>query len=274
MVEDKFKYNIVKESSVETYEELPKHFLADTPEEAEELYSKFCYLLNAVSYSYSTQTHIAKSDLFGEALIGLARAKRDFDPQRSSKFKTFAIYKMKSAMNEYVRKNATSTAIPAYIRHAHRQITLLQDLCALGAEELHSSAKADEPDLSKMHSVWAKKKAVELFSNLQKAAIRAGISTEEIVRRAEFTANDVRYDDYLDPDDVEDDTESRLQAALFVEDIKTVMTDRELLIAERIMDGMSLREIGGELSISHNAVRNDLIKLKKRLRDRGITTSL
>lgn len=274
MVEDKFKYNIVKESSVEAYEELPQHFLADTPEEAEELYSKFYYLLNALSYSYSIQTNLHKSDLFGEALIGLARAKRDFDPQRSDKFKTFAIYKMKSAMNEYVRKNITSTTVPAYIRHAHRQITLLQDLCDLGAEELHNSAESDAPDLSKMHSVWAKKKAVELFSNLQKAAIRAGISTAELVRRAEFTANDVRYDDYLDPDDVENDTENRLQTALFVEDIKTVMTDRELLIADGIMDGKSLREIGGDLSVSHNTVRNDLIKLKKRLRDRGITVSL
>lgn len=274
MVEDKFKYNIVKESSVETYEELPKHFLADTPEEAEELYSKFYSLLNILSYSYSTQINLDKSDLFGEALIGLARAKRDFDPQRSNKFKTFAIYKMKAAMNEYVRKNAKATTVPAYIRHANRQITLLKDLCDIGAEELYKSAEADEPDLSKMHSVWAKKKATELFSNLKGAAIRAGISTAELIRRAEFTANDVRYDDHLDQDDVENDTENRLQAALFVEDIKTVMTDRELVIADGIMEGKSLREIGGDLDISHNTVRNDLIRLKKRLRDRGITTSL
>ncbi len=274
MVEDKFKYNIVKESPIETYEELPKHFLADTPEEAEELYSKFYNLLNTLSYAYSTQTNIDKSDLFGEALIGLARAKRDFDPQRSDKFKTFAVYKMKSAMNEYVRKNATSTTVPAYIRHANRQITLLRDLCDLGAEELHNSAEAEEADLSKMHSVWAKKKAVELFSNLQKGAIRAGIPTAELIRRAAFVVHDVKFDDYLDPDDVENDTENKLQAALFVEDIKTVMTDRELMIADGIMEGKSLREIGGDLDISHNTVRNDLIKLKKRLKDRGITTSL
>jgi len=272
MDKDKFKYDVIKESSVEPYEELPKHFLADTLEEAEELYNEFFALLNNLSYSYSISTGIDKADLFGQALVGLSRASRDYDDERSDKFKNFAIYKIKSALNDYVRKNRTAVVTPAYIANANRHIELLKDL----GVEPYNLIRDKKLELEKVSSRWVKDKAVHLLKMLNNAANRANISTKELIRRAEFMPTVIRYDEYMSPDEILQENTDKMYLSLLVENIKDRMDKRELQIAEGVMNGKSYEQIGEELTPSVSSVRvHQILKeFGKKLEKKGINFEL
>ena len=272
MDKDKFKYDVIKESSVEPYEELPKHFLADTLEEAERLYNEFFTLLNNLSYSYSISTGIDKADLFGQALVGLSRASSDYDNKRSDKFKNFAIYKIKSALNDYVRKNRVAVVTPAYVSNANRHIVLLKDL----GVEPYNLIKDKRSELKKVSSRWVKSKVIHLLEMLDSAASRANISTKELIRRAEFVPTVIRYNEYMSPDEILQENTDKMHLTLLVESIKSHMNERELQIAEGVMGGKSYEEIGEELipSISRARVCQILKELGEKLEKKGINFEL
>jgi len=267
MGKDKFKYDIVKESSVESYEEFPKYFLADTLEEAENLYKENYSLLNKISYTYSSFSNISKSDLFGEAIIGLARANRDYDNKRKgAKFRTFAIYKIKTVLNEYVRKNSSAVIVPAYVKHASRHLELLKSIFkACDNDSLKHCLEINELDIDKNAFDALEPKAVEAFRKLKGAAERANISTEELVRRIEFMPTEVAYNEYLNPEDLLNDEEDRLNMVLFVENLKFYLTDIEKEIVECIMNGMPYNKIAKKFNRTTPWIRQKLNVMKEKI---------
>lgn len=268
MGKGKFKYDVVKGSSVRAYEELPKYFLADTPEKAEELYKDYYTLLNNLSYSYSISTKIDKSDLFGEALIGLARANRDFDSKRSENFKTFAIYKIKGALNEYVRKNSGAVIMPAYIKNANRHITSLKgifEMYNLEFEYLYKAFEIAEIDMSWAKDCPLKDKILDLFDKVSRAAERAQISMRELVSRAEYAPVNIRYDDYAGVDEVLRQEGNRLEAVLTIEKFKEHLTPVEISICEGIMEDKSYEEIAKQFNRSAPWINYKLSKMKEKL---------
>jgi len=270
MGKGKFKYDVVKGSSVGAYEELPKYFLADTPEEAEELYKDYYTLLNNLSYTYSISTKIDKSDLFGEALIGLARANRDFDSKRSENFKTFAIYKIKGALNEYVRKNSGAVVMPAYVRSANRHITSLKDIFEmynLELKHLYKAFEIGEIDMSWANDCPLKDKILDLFNKVVKAAERAQITMKELVSRAEYAPVNVRYDDYADADEIVQQKEHRLEMALTIEKFKKHLTPVEISICEGIMEDRSYEEIAKQFNRTAPWINYKLSKMKEKLEE-------
>ena len=269
MGKGKFKYDVVKESSVGAYEELPKYFLADTPEKAEQLYKDHYTLLNNLSYTYSISTNIDKSDFFGEALVGLARANRDFDSERSNNFRTFAIYKIKSALNEYVRKNSRSVIMPAYIRNANRHIMLLKNV--FETHNLNPEYLLEAFDVGILKMDWAKTSSLKwkihaLFDKLVKAAERASISVKELVSRAEFAPTDVKYDDYVNIEDITQQEGRRLQLAIIVENIKNNLTPIEIRICEGIMEDKTYETIAAEFGHKAPWVNQQLNRMRKKLK--------
>jgi RNA polymerase sigma factor (sigma-70 family) len=267
MSKNKFKYDIVKESSVESYEEFPKYFLADTLEEAENLYKDNYSLLNSISYTYSSFSNIPKSDLFGEAIIGLARANRDYDDKRKgAKFKTFTIYKIKTVLNEYVRKNSNIVVVPAYVKHASRHLELLKSIFkACDDDSLYYYLEKGKFDVDDKLLGVLKPKAVEAFRKLRGAAKRANISVEEIARRIEFMPTEIAYDEYLNPDDILKDEEDRLNVVLLVETLKFYLSDIEKEIAECIMRGMPYNKIARKFGRTTPWIRHKLINMKEKL---------
>lgn len=271
----KFKYNIIKKSKVDPYEELPKHFLGDTAEEAEALYKEYHGLLNLMAHNYSLASGVDKSDLFGEAILGLARAKEGYEEDRGAKFKTYALYKIKTALNEYVRKNSMSITVPAYIRHANRHLDSLKSVCDfydIDRTDIQESFEKNELEFFNGVEASEKlvKKAKDLFNNILKAASRAGISAEELIKRAEFVPADIMYKEHLSPSDMVEAEGDRLFTALFVDSIKKHMTSTQLTIAEYIMDGKTYKEIGSKFGHSDVWVRQELDKLRNVLEKKGI----
>jgi len=270
MSKDKFKYGIVKESSVESYEEFPKYFLANTLEEAENLYKDNYSLLDNISYTYSSFSNIPKSDLFGEALIGLARANRDYDSERKgAKFKTFAIYKIKTVLNEYVRKNSSIVTVPAYIKHASRHYELLKSIFkSCDNDLLECCFESDKLDIEIDTLGTLKPKAVEAFEKLKSAATRANISIKELVERIKFMPIEITYDEYLNPEDLLRSEEDRLNMILFVENLKFYLTDIEKEIVECIMDGMPYNKIAKKFNRSTPWISQKLNVIREKLEEK------
>lgn len=258
-----YKYDVINKTSVIKYEPLPKYFLADNPKEAEELYEEFSNLLNSISYTYAVSSGLNKSDLFGEALIGLARARRDWDSSRSSDFKTYAIYRIRDNLNEYVRINANSVVVPSYIRKANLLINKLKDSLAsenIEADEILFYGKLPENTVSDR----VKESAQYCIDKLKNAAERANISLERLVERAEFIPLDVSE---LDKEESGHNwqEENRIHAKIIVERLQKFMNDDEVAICNGIMNDNSYDEIGKELGKSGAWVGLQIKKLRTKL---------
>jgi RNA polymerase sigma factor (sigma-70 family) len=249
---DGYKYDILKQTMVYDYEEMPKFFLADSEKDAEKLFNDFSKILNKLSYSYATLTGLDKSDLFGEALIGLGRASRDFDKGRSDNFKNFAIMKIKDALNEYARKNSLSVSIPNYILLAHRNIEILKK----NLEVNHIENIKDLPEENNQVVL------------LKRAAERANITLDELIERSEFIPSDVEYKEYFDvetPSTIEED-QDRIFKILTVRKLLSLMDETEKKIADGIMEGKSYMEIGAEFGKTDAWVVYKLNKFRERLK--------
>lgn len=238
-----FKYDVVKKSVVYSKEKMPKFFLAETPEDAEALYKEYDRLLNNMSTSYAKATGIPKSDLFGEALIGLGRAKRNWEEGRSADFKILALYYIKDALNEFVRKNSLTMHIPAYISKSHHNVNQVKRL--LNAYNLDNEILYD--NLTPFELPVGIKESVEnIIVKLNRAADRAGVPYRDFIERVEHIPT-ITTGDLIGPTVEEVDREGkRVEAALIVDKIKEYMDDEELSIAKGIMAGKTYKEISEE----------------------------
>lgn len=263
-----FKYDIVSKSIVDKVEEMPKCFLAETKEEAEEIYKRFEKTLNNLAYTYSISTGIERADLFRETLIGLARAYRDWQPERSEDFKTFAIFRIKDTLNEYVRNNAASVSVPSYVKKANHNLSQAKEMCKRYNLDwrLFLSRREIPPHFTLDEAM----EFAERLSNISSAAKRAFVDYEKFIDRIEILPEDVDYsDDALDSSAPLYDGQNRMQeileASLVVEKLKNVMTKTELFICEGIMDDKSYEKIGEEMGKSKGWVSAQLRNLKDKI---------
>lgn len=249
MSEDKEIKNIeiAIQEEIDPPEPSMPYILGDTIDEAEEVYQKYEKYLNRLSGSYSEVYGLEKSDLFIEALFGLSRAVAEYDSSRSDDFRTFAITKMKDALDTYVRRMRSVVSIPAYISKTHSLLKRIKD------ETLSSKERA---------------KAVELF---QKAAKRANITTSELLKRAEVLPTKTDYDLLADYNIVEANAETKkTTASLIVDKLFKRLTDREKRVAEELMEGWTPADIARNLNITPSAVSQTIKKMKGRLEKLGV----
>lgn len=259
---EKFKYDIVKQSVVKKTENMPLYFLANTLEEAEETYNKFSGLLNKIAYSYATTTGLHKGDLFGEALMGLAVAKRDWDPKRSKSFKSYAVFRIKDTLNEFVRNNNSLVSVPSYVKKSNNHIRELIGLCewaqANPKEFIMEKEIPEELDIDDAY------RFDELISLLDSAAKRAKVDYKTYVERVFELPKDVDQKDQSSKE-IDGRQQEILEAALVVEKLKEYMDEEELAICDGIMADLSYSEIGKKLGKSKGWVSIKLACLRERI---------
>jgi len=256
------KFDILNHRVVEKIENMPRYFLADSLEEAEALYKQYEKLLNGLAYNYSLSTNIDRSDLFGDALIGLARAKRDWNPKKSNNFKTYAIYRIKDALNECARKNNTTVVTPSYIKKANANLRELESICERKQIKLNTVLiDQDIPDVMEPSEAV---RCVELVENLINASNRANVDYEKFVERVRYIPIDVEYQDQQILEDTGRQQEL-METAMFVKSLKTYMNKNELKVCNGIMEDKSYAQIGEELGKSKSWVGNVLKELKSKI---------
>lgn len=257
MATKRFKYAIIQKQK----EKFPKHLLGDTVEEAEALFKKYSKTLNILARSYSTGSGIERTDLFGEAIMGLAKAKRDFDPERSKNFKTFAIYKIKDVLNAYIRGFSGPVRVPAYISKVNKWVSNLEAIlkCAmLDTNEIEAVLVGDEkvilPEL--LHNDYLK-----LSKMIADEARRLNTSQNDLVNRART----VPYGCANVVDHISYDDDCDLHTKIVVEELKKHMTSTEITISNMIMEGRTYREIAAVFGHTKPWVSQQLAKMKKKL---------
>jgi hypothetical protein len=280
----KFKYDIIHKTSIDTYEKLPKFFLADDPIEAEKLYIKFSNLLNSISYTYSIISGIPKSDLFGEALLGLARANRDWSAIYDNRFKTYVIFRIKDVLNEYIRRNAQIVTIPSYIKKASILLNKIKKLLKkfeVDPDDVYkiiTTVKAEiDPNNTRKVVVIVNTKNInipngqkrickKMLETIAAAAIRAKVSYTKFIERIEYLPTNTIIDNQTEPR-FQKCIDEELNAAILVEKLKKYMNKSEIAICNGIMIGLTYKEIGIKFvpSRSDAWVANQIRKLRKKL---------
>ena len=225
------------------------YYLGATPEEAEETYNEFSWLLNIMAQAYAKNSSLPAEDYFAEAITGLARAKRDWDPTRGEcKFKTFATLKMKNALNECYRKHGSIVTIPYYVRTAHTYITNVRtilegyDMTPQKVRKfvLNTGLMPWLEDLPESEMM----RVQEELDKLRRLAKNSKVPYKTLIERSEFIPLDMAYDESMSQEELFAREQRRLAAALMVSKLEDHMTNEELHVARGIMAGHSYGEIG------------------------------
>ncbi|MEA3296155.1 MAG: sigma-70 family RNA polymerase sigma factor [Patescibacteria group bacterium] len=266
MNNNKFKYDIIHNTSIDTYEKLPKYFLADDPIEAEKLYAKFSNLLNNISYIYFVLSGIPKSDLFGEALLGLARANRDWNIKYNSNFKTYVVFRVKDTLNEYIRRNAQIVIIPSYVKKGSillNKIKILLKKFEVSSDDIY---KVITTNNVKNINIPNKQKIIckEMLKKLKAATIRAKVDYEKFIKRIECLPIDFIIDNQTESNFQNVENE-KLNAAILVKNLKRYMNKNEIIICDYIMFGLTYKEIGTKFCKSDAWVAKQIKNLRKKL---------
>lgn len=257
-------------------EKFSKFFLAETNEEAEKLVKKYDYILKMLAHKISNFTGLDREDLYQEGIIGLARANRDFDEERSTNFKIFAIYKIKDAMREFVTTQAISIKAPQYTKDAMRLANMLKDRLI----------KAGEYQYTALVDMWIKSISYNsdspLDKSIQKArqslinlANRSHTSVVQLLERSEVIPSflsDISMWDNISNDKtaVEEDMINKLYATEIISSIREHISNEEYeLLTNRYIKGMTLRELAPIMGISAAHVSDRTQALLQKIRKIG-----
>lgn len=255
-----FKYDIITKAVVEEPEPMPTCFLAETMEEAEAIYKRFEKKLNSFAHSYSAATGVERAELFREGLIGLARAHRDWNPDRSESFDTYANFIIKDALNECVRKNAAVTSIPAYVKKANSNLNEIKRIAE--RNEVNWQVVVIDQELPISLPQNDAVRSTELVLNLIKAAKRSKVEYEKFIKRIELLPTNIQYEEYEEAHNEEND---RLEAAIVVAKLKEHMSKTEEIICDGIMADKTYEQIGKELGKTGSWVAGQIKHLRIRM---------
>jgi RNA polymerase sigma factor (sigma-70 family) len=232
-------------------------------------------------------TGIDKADLRSEGIIGLARASRDFEPERSSVFRIFAIYKIKDAMREFVTTQSGNVRVPQYVRDALRLINNLKSILSkvytirylafTQIWELSEKLSDDDP---------IKEDVDNIRNSIINLANRSHTSISQLLERSEVIPleSDVELvsEDYknMGGKSEEDSLIEMIHNVQIVENIKKILTEDEFnLLWDRFVNGKTVRELEGPLGITAesivvrtNVIRDKLISHFKRMSTNEVNT--
>ena len=232
-------------------EKFLKRFLADTEEEAEKLLKEYDSTLKLLANKSSIMTRLDKEDLYQEGVIGLARAKRDFDDTRSDNFRTFAIYKIKDALREFGTTQSIAIKSPQYTKDAMRLAYILREHL-VKAGEYQYSALADMWDAS---SKYTGNDALEISiqksrTSLKNLADRSHTSVRQLLERSEMVpiytseVSGISSTYPINNYSAEINMLDKIGASDLIEYIKDRISEEDYtLLWNRFVEGMTVREL-------------------------------
>lgn len=248
------------------------HFLGNTKAEAEQRYTLYLPTIKYLAQKAATHSGLEEDDLCGEGTIGLARAFRDFDPDRSDNVRVFAVYKIKDAIREYVTKEVTNIRAPQYMRDA---FGLLQRLRV----EVENNAIAMKGRVFCGYlSIWDESKALaghpiidDLKKSIRNLAGRARTTPEDLIERLEMIP--ILTEDPIGAADagLSEDSETRIvdsiEARQKVESIKKELNQDEYeLLHDRFVEGWTIRELEDKIGVRPSTTVIRTNKIIKRIR--------
>ena len=118
-------------------------------------------------------------DYYQEAAIGLLKAMRDYNPERSKDWKTYAIQKMRSELQSYRNKSRTLFHVPQHISKVYHNLSRLAYSYRHTLDRDAAIERAALPEHPKDNAYQKK-----LKSHIASLARNAHQTYEEMIRRA------------------------------------------------------------------------------------------
>ncbi len=249
-----------------------KHFLADTEEESEQLLKEYDRDIGFLSNKLSAITGVDKEDLRQEAIIGLARAYRDFEKERSEKFRIFALFKIKDAMREFITTQASNVRVPQYVKNAtilteslQRAIEKMDGIRRLSFVAIWDASEyyKDNPPEDKE---FLMEDVTEIRQSIQNLADRSHTSVIQLLERAELSPVSSPEIIYTNIDAIAIINDSAFSNAVFVKEIKENMPEEDYnLLYRHYAGGETLRELEESFGVTAETLCVRIQKLKDSL---------
>lgn len=253
------------------------YFLGDSKEEAEKVYKSFFTDLTMLSRKAAFLSGMNREDLFQEAVIGLARAKRDFEKDRSENFRIFAIYKIKDAIREHISSQQRDVRVPQYLLDATSLIRQLTEKMKKGVTL---------PEYLPLSEIWRMssdfKSEASLEEDVKKIRIslinlsdRTHTSVPELLERLDLTPTmlvDISEIDKKTLIDPEMEIINSLSSDLAIYKLKKLLSQDDFdLLYLRFVEGYTFRELADKFNISEVSLSVKVNKLVSGLKGkRGV----
>jgi len=254
-------------------EKFCKRFLADTEEEGIKLIKEYDSTLKLLANKASVMTGLDKEDLYQEGIIGLARANRDFDERRSDNFKTFAIYKIKDALREFVTTQSVAIKSPQYTQDALRLASILREQLVKAGEYRYTALVDMWESSSKYLGINSLEVSIRKSRrSLKNLANRSHTSVVQLLERSEMMPSyTVEITDVtgsiVDNDLPEDAIINKINAVDLIGRIKEYISEEDyMLLWNRFVEGMTVRELAPMMGISAPHVSGRTQSLLEKLR--------
>jgi len=248
------------------------NFLGNTTDEAEQRYKAYLPTIKYLAQKTSIHSGLEEEDLRSEGMVGLARAFRDFDSSRSENVRTYALYRIKDAIKEYVTKEVTNIRAPQYLRDAFGLLERLQTA-------VESNAVAVKGRLfCGFLAIWEESANVigdpvvdDLKKSLRNLAARARTTPEDLIERLELipiisedfsmAADPVSMDD--NENTIINSIDARQKVSLMKKDLNQ---DEYELLLDRFVEGWTIRELEDKIGVRPSTTVIRTKKIIKRLK--------
>ncbi len=210
-------------------------------------------LIAKMAHKY-VRNRVEHDDLAQEAMIGLILADRDFNPERSKDFHTYAITRVKGKMYEYCIANESPIYVPTHIAKASSYIKQMQRL--LDKEPYLQNQEVDLQDIvcTEVHTIEkelptsCQEALKELKRKLGRIAYNSKMSYEKLSGLALKSLSMIVSDEVLVkfPKETQD-VEDAIMGSEIKNQIKILIGDKRLTVLEMRLQGWTHREIAEKL---------------------------
>lgn len=236
-------------------------------EHMEQLYSQVRRFIHSIAWRFRGSGEL--EDLEQEGFLALYSAIEGYDPEQGVKFLTYAEYHIRQRIQRYLQMNKSSMRVPAHCQERQREYNRL---CQTFAQE-YGCRPTDEEAACYMgltvEQIKNIKKTISMGSVGSLDTPVSGLDGTEDTTVGDMVAAEIDVEQLI----LEQLDNEKMQAILWAS-VDALNERQRMVIRKRYMEGLTLKEVGRELNLTPEAVRQIHNKALRELRKPSFSNKL